>query len=120
MDSTTLGWFPQFLEFSKEYILTDPSLMWGLPLFHTPFLSLPTVENGPMSPYGVPWRNINCGIYFSFFFFFSSLFLISYFLFSFLIFEGIILLLVRVCLQTHIKSIIFHSVFRSVTTHLML
>lgn len=81
MDSTTLGWFPQFLELSKEYILTDPSLMWGLPLFHTPFLSLPTVENGPMRPYGVPWRNINCGISFSFFLAFSYflLFFFPYF-----------------------------------------
>lgn len=119
MDSTTLGWFPQFLELSKEYVLTDPSLMWGLPLFHTPFLSLPTVENGPMSPYGVPWRNINCGISLCFFFFFS-LFLLTFFFLSFFFFEGIILLLVRFSLQTHIKPIIFHSLFRSMTTHLML
>lgn len=116
MDSNSLGWFPQFLELSKEHILTDPSLMWGLPLFHTPFLSIPTVENGPMSPYGVPWRNINCGISYSFFLAFSYFLLF----FSFLILEGIILLLVRVCLQTHIKSIIFHSLFCSMTTHLML
>ena len=34
MDSPTLGWFPQFLELSKEYILTDPSLSVG-------FASLP-------------------------------------------------------------------------------
>lgn len=117
MDSTTLGWFSQSIELSKEYILTDPSLMWGLPLFHTPFLSIPTVENGPMSPYGVPWRNINCGISYSFFLAFSY-FLLSFF--SFLILEGIILLLVSFSLQTHIKSIIFHSVFCSVTTYLML
>lgn len=55
-----------------------------------------------------------------FLFLFFSLFLISYILFSFLILGGIILLLVRVCLQTHIKSIIFHSLFCSMTTHLML
>lgn len=119
MDSTTLGWFPQFLELSKEHILTDPSLMWGLPLFHTPFLSIPTEENGPMSPYGVPQRNINCGISFSFFFF--SLFFLSFtFFFLSFFFEGIILLPVMFSLQTHIKSIIFHSLFCSMTTHLML
>lgn len=55
-----------------------------------------------------------------FLFLFFSLFLISYFLFSFLFFEGVILLLVSFSLQTHIKSIIFHSLFCSVTTHLML
>lgn len=114
MDSTTLGWFPQFLELSKEYILTDPSLMWGLPLFHTPFLSIPTVENGPMSPYEYPG-----GIYIVGFLFFSF-FPLFFLFFTFLFFECIILFLVSFLLQTHIKSIIFHSLFCSVTTHLML
>ena len=36
MGSLTLDWFLQFLELSKEYILTDPSLSVGFACLHQP------------------------------------------------------------------------------------
>ena len=37
MDYPTLGWFPQFLELSKEYSLPDPSVSVGFASFDTQF-----------------------------------------------------------------------------------
>ena len=49
MDSPTLAWFPEFLELSKEYILTDPSLSVG-------FASLP--QSNAIYSYSGEWSQV--------------------------------------------------------------